>query len=67
MIYDIDLPVGAKKRLRELEELTVSEDLQLLTEEQPKYRPGYKQYLKSSRSDLEQFLDRLDNERRGRR
>ena len=31
VIYDIDLPVGAKKRLRELEELTVSEDLQLLT------------------------------------
>lgn len=48
------------------EDFEIAEDLQLLELEMaPKrYRPGYRQYLKSPEHDLELFLDKLDAERR---
>lgn len=65
MIDTADLPLKAKQKLRELEELSISEDLQSLDGQ--RYRRGYRQYLKSPQHDIETFLDRLDEERRRRR
>lgn len=58
--------LGVKDLPRYDEDLEIAEDLQLLEVEleRPKYRPGYKQYLKSPKRNLELFLDKLDDERR---
>lgn len=66
MIDDAELPLRAKKKLRELEEISISEDLQLLETDfgQSQYRRGYQQYLKSPQHDIEMFLDQLESARR---
>lgn len=45
------------------EDLEIAQDLQNL-DTTMRYRPGYKLYLKSSKHNLDLFLDSLDAERR---